>query len=171
MPPAVSWCEAPLAPSLRELLSEREAEGVYSVGCCRRTVSTAPTTAAAEPPTGRRVYRPPRGKPRGSSRELTPFNVPLNSIRQREAKSLPYGGECKITGLHHPPKYTPSVSYADSSLREGAEAAAPQRDPAGRRFYRTSTSWVLPALFSTRSSVSSPYTMDSFRSISARLSR
>ena len=28
MPPAVFWCEAPLAPSLRELLSEREAEGV-----------------------------------------------------------------------------------------------------------------------------------------------
>ena len=27
--------EVPLAPSLRELLSEREAEGVYPVGCCK----------------------------------------------------------------------------------------------------------------------------------------
>ena len=42
MPPAVSWCEAPLAPSLRELLSEREAEGVYPVGCCKSMVSPAP---------------------------------------------------------------------------------------------------------------------------------
>ena len=28
----------------------------------------------------------PGGKPRGSSRELTPFNIPLSSIRQRVAK-------------------------------------------------------------------------------------
>ena len=42
MPPAVSWCVAPLAPSLRELLSEREAEGVYPVGCCKSMDSPAP---------------------------------------------------------------------------------------------------------------------------------
>ena len=32
---ATRWHEVPLAPSLRELLSEREAEGVYPVGCCK----------------------------------------------------------------------------------------------------------------------------------------
>ena len=31
---------------LGELLSEREAEGVYFVGCCRLTVSTTPVGAA-----------------------------------------------------------------------------------------------------------------------------
>ena len=35
--------EAALAPPLGELLSEREAEGVYFVGCCRLTVSTTPS--------------------------------------------------------------------------------------------------------------------------------
>ena len=30
---ATRWHEVPLAPSLRELLSEREAEGVHPVGC------------------------------------------------------------------------------------------------------------------------------------------
>ena len=34
----------------------------------------------------------PRGKPRGSSRELPPFNVPLSSICQRVAKLAPPTG-------------------------------------------------------------------------------
>ena len=63
---------------------------------------------------------------------------------------------------------------AASSLREGAKAAAPQREakslPYGGRFYRTSTSWGFPSLLFTRSRVKSPYTRDSFRSMSSKLS-
>ena len=46
----------------------------------------------------------PRGKPRGSSRELTPFNIPLSSIRQRVAKlATPTSSEV-FDAFHRPAK-------------------------------------------------------------------
>ena len=58
----------------------------------------------------------PGGKPRGSSRELTPFNIPLSSIRQRVAKlATPTNSEV-FGAFHHPAKKESqqSLSLADS---------------------------------------------------------
>ena len=63
-----------------------------------------------------------------------------------------------------------SATKSASSPRGGAKAASPQRDSYGGRCYRTSTSWGFPSLLFTRSRVKSPYTMDSFRSMSSKLS-
>ena len=66
MPPAVFWCEAPLAPSLRELLSEREAEGVYPVGCYNPMVFAAPCRGRQ---LGDPLARSALGFPRGEAAE------------------------------------------------------------------------------------------------------
>ena len=67
-----------------------------------------------------------------------------------------------------------SFAALSSSPFRGAKAASPQREakslPYGGRCYRTSTSWGFPSLLFTRSRVKSPYTMDSFRSMSSKLS-
>ena len=82
MPPAVSWCEAPLAPSLRELLSEREAEGVFFVCCSRLMVSAAPVGEALMPPASG-----------AAARRLTEVSGSLNGNCQNLLSSwLPPGG-------------------------------------------------------------------------------
>ena len=78
---ATRWHEVPLAPSLRELLSEREAEGVSWDEWYVPPAFSAPVGAARS--------RPPAAKPLNIHR-----TAQLRGVR--EAKSLPYGASANM---------------------------------------------------------------------------
>ena len=99
--PTVPWCEAPLAPPLGELLSEREAEGVHyeTRKRCKTThdtLSVSPFGLPALPegePRALRAYGSPNWRPLRTQRFLHDSIQQTAQLRLlREANSLPYNG-------------------------------------------------------------------------------
>ena len=127
------------APSLRELSSECETEGVSSDGCFGPMVSS-PAHINSEifdplrspkytPSASLRSAAPSEREPGGR----TPFTRLLAKIQRCGRFSSPLRNSKDFT-FHHSSGDTPSVSSADSSLREGAGIwCVPFNVPPGNR--------------------------------------